>query len=74
MYRVGDVAGWLVVRRTILVMKDSKKGTEVGNCRPITCLNLIWKPLTGIVSDKTYDQLEESRPLPEEQKRSRRKC
>ena len=27
--------------RTILVMKDSKNGTEVGNYRPIACLNLI---------------------------------
>ena len=50
---VGDVPGWLVERRTILVMKDSKKGTEVGNYRPIACLNLIWKLLTGIISDKT---------------------
>ena len=71
---VGDVPGWLVERRTILVMKDSKKGTEVGNYRPIACLNLIWKLLTGIISDKTYDHLEENKLLPEEQKGSRRKC
>ena len=31
---VGDVPGWLVEGRTILVVKDSKKGTEVGNCLP----------------------------------------
>ena len=42
---VGDVPGWLVEGRTILVMKDSKKGTEVGNYRPIACLNLILKLL-----------------------------
>ena len=71
---VGDVPGWLVERRTILVMKDSKKGTEVGNYRPIACLNLIWKLLTGIISDKTYDHLEENKLLPGEQKGSRRKC
>ena len=70
---VGDVPGWLVGGRTILVMKDSKKGTEVGNYRPIACLNLIWKLLTGIISDKTYDHLEENKLL-EEQKGSRRKC
>ena len=69
---VGDVPGWLVEGRTILVMKDSKKGTEVGNYRPIACLNLIWKLLTGIISDKTYDHLEENKLLPEEQKGSRR--
>ena len=50
---VGNVPGWLVERRTILVMTDSKKGTGVGNYRPIACLNLIWKLLTGIISDKT---------------------
>ena len=36
---VEDGPGWLVKGRTILVMKDSKKGTEVGNYRPMTCLN-----------------------------------
>ena len=61
-------AGWLVEGRTILVMKDSKNGTEVGNYRPIACLNLIWKLLTGIISDKTYDHLEKNRLLSEEQK------
>ena len=71
---VGEVPGWFVEGRTILVMKDSKNGTEVGNYRPITCLNLIWKLLTGIISDKTYDHLEKNRLLPEDQKGSRRKC
>ena len=50
------------------------KRTEVGNYRPIACLNLIWKFLTGIISDKLYDHLEENKLLPEEQKGSRRKC
>ena len=71
---VGDVPGWLVEGRTILVMKDSKKGTEVGNYRTIACLNLIGKLLTGIISDKTYDHLEENKLLPEGQKGSRRNC
>ena len=71
---VGDVPGWLVEGRTILVMKDSKKGIEVGNYRPIACLYLIWKLLAGIISVKTYGHLEENKLLPEEQKGSRRKC
>ena len=71
---VGDVPGWLVEGRTILVMKDSKKDTEMVDYRPIACLDLIWKLLTGIISDKTCDHLEESKLLPEEQKGSRRKC
>ena len=71
---VGDVPGWLVEGRTILVMKDSKKDAEVGNYRPIACLSLIWKLLTGIISDKRYDHLEEKKLLPEKQKGSKRKC
>ena len=71
--KVGDVPGWLVEGITILVMKDSKKGTEVGNCRPLACLNLIWKLLTRIIINKIYDHLEENKLLPEEQKGSRRK-
>ena len=71
---VGDVSGWLVEGRTILVMKNSKKGTGVGNYKPIACLNLIWKLLTGIISEKTYNHSEKSKVLPEEQKGSRRKC
>ena len=70
---VGDVPGWLAEGRTILVMKGSKKGTEEGNYRPIACLDLIWKFLTGIISDKSYDHLEENKLLPEERKGSR-KC
>ena len=36
---VGNVPGWLVELSTILVMKDSKKGTEVLSYRPIACLS-----------------------------------
>ena len=31
---VRDVLRWLIEERTILVMKDSNKGTEAGNYRP----------------------------------------
>ena len=67
--REGDVPGRLVEGRTSLVMKDSKKGTKVARYRPIDCLNLIRKLLTGISSDKIYDHLEERRLLPEQQNR-----
>ena len=51
----GDVPGWLVEVRTVLMLKDSKKGTEMGNYRPLACLNMIWKLLTGIIIGETYD-------------------
>ena len=46
----------------------------MGNCKAIACLDLIWKLLTEIISDKAYDHLERKKLLPEEQNRSRRKC
>lgn len=49
-------------------MKDSKKDTKVTNFRPRASLNLIWKLLTGVMSDKTYDHLEENGLLPEERR------
>ena len=72
--RTREVPHWLVEGRTILVMKDTSKGTEVGNYRPIACLNLLWKLLSGILSDKTYTFLETNKLLPDEQKGCRRKC
>ena len=71
--KVGDVPGWLVEWRPILVMKDPKKGTQTGNYRPIACLNFIWELLSGIIRNKTYNHLEENSLLPEQQKGSRRK-
>ena len=54
--------------RTVLFMKDILKGNIASNYRPITCLPLVWKLLTGMISDEMYSFLEESNLLPEEQK------
>ena len=45
---VGHVPDWMVEGRTTLIMKDKRKGALLGNYRPIACLNLLWKLLTGI--------------------------
>ena len=63
----------MVEGRTTLIMKDATKGPEVGNYRPIACLNLMWKLLTGIMSEKTYQHLFENHLLPVEQKGCRKK-
>ena len=59
---------WLTHGRTILCQKDRTKGNAVDNYRPISCLPLMWKLLTGIISEHLYRYLEEEKILPEEQK------
>ena len=54
--------------KTTLIVKDVEKGNEVSNYRPITCLPLMWKLLTAVISDAIYDHLERRQLLPEEQK------
>ena len=43
-------------------------GSIATNFRPITCLPLIWKLLTGILADELYQHLDSKELLPEEQK------
>ena len=69
----GAVPAWMTVGRTSLFMKDPAKGTAADNYKPIACLPLMWKLLTGIFSQKIYTYLEESSLLPDEQKGCRRK-
>ena len=54
-------------------MKDKDKGGKITNFRPITCLPLIWKLLTGIIAEELYGHLEKEGLLPGEQKGGRRK-
>ena len=69
----GDVPEWMVKGRTVLFQKDPLKGNAASNYRPIACLPLMWKLLTGILADKIYDHLQMNRLLPDEQKGCRRK-
>ena len=62
----------MTIGRTVLLMNDPLKGNEVGNYRPIACLNILWKILSGIFAQKTYDHLETMNLLPNEQKGCRK--
>ena len=64
---------WMTYGRTVLCQKDRSKGTAVDNYRPITCLPLLWKLLTGMIAEEMYLYLEAENLLPEEQKGCRRK-
>ena len=69
-----DAPEWMTTGRTALIQKDQEKGNIPSNYRPITCLPVIWKLLTGIISEELYVYLEETNTLPKEQKGCRRKC
>ena len=63
---------WLTRGRTSLLQKDKSKGNVAGNYRPILCLPLMWKLLTGVIADQIYAHLDQEKLLPEEQKRYRK--
>ena len=63
----GKVPSWMTKGRTVLIQKDKTKGNEASNYRPITCLPIAWKILTGILADEIYCFMEKKTMLPEEQ-------
>ena len=64
----GFVPSWLTRGRTSLLQKDKSKGNVAINCRPITCLPLMWKLLAGVIADQIYAHFDQGKLLPEEQK------
>ena len=68
----GFVPSWLTRGRTSLLQKDKSKGNVASNYRPITCLPLMWKLLTGVIADQIYAYLDQEKLLPEEQKGCRK--
>ena len=68
----GKVPLWMVKGRTVLIQKDPQKGNVASNYRPIACLPIMWKLLTGIFADRIYDHLADKDLLPDEQKGCRK--
>ena len=64
----GFVPSWLTRGRTSLLQKDKSKGNVASNYRPISCLSLMWKLLTGVIANKIYAHLDQEKLLPEKQK------
>ena len=58
--------GWLNRGRTLLLQKDKSKGNVANNYRPTTYLPLMWKLLTGVITDQIYAHLDQEKLLPEE--------
>ena len=68
----GNVPEGLTSGKTLLIVKDKDKGNEVTNFRPVTCLPVMWKLLTGIISEEMYKHLNEEKQFPDEEKGCRR--
>ena len=69
----GFVPSWLTKGRTALLQKDKSKGNIRSNYRPITCLPLMWKLLSGVIADQIYRHLDQQKLYPEEQKGCRKR-
>ena len=65
------VPSWLTRKRASLLEKDKSKGNVASHYRPITCLPLMWKLLTGVIADQIYAHLDYEKLLPEEQNECR---
>ena len=46
----------MVTGKTLLCVKELEKGNAVANFKPITCLPLLWKLLTGILAEELSKQ------------------
>ena len=67
------VPNWMTYGKTYLCQKDQSKGNAVDNYRPISCLPVMWKLLTGVLAGQMYAFLDERNKLPQEQKGCRMK-
>ena len=55
-----------------MLQKDKSTGNVASNYRPITCLPLMWKLLSGAIADQIYVPLDQEKLLSEEQNRCRK--
>ena len=62
LFLVGELEEGLLCYRKI-----KSKGNVASNYRPITCLPLIWKLLTGVIADEIYSHLDQEKLSPENQ-------
>ena len=58
----------LVVRKTVLIVKNPSKGNIPSNYRPITCLSTVWKFLTSVLRLVLHRHLVSVSAIPFQQK------
>ena len=54
----GFVPSCLTKGRNALLQKDKSKCNIASNYRPITCLPLMWKLLSGVIENQIYGHLD----------------
>ena len=62
---MGDdtLPAWMTHDCTVLCQKDPRKVNAVKNYRPITCLPLMWKLLTGVIAEEMHDYLDQKKRM-----------
>ena len=68
-----DIPKWMIVGKTVLCQEDPSKGNAIDNYRPISCLPLIWKLITGTIAESIYNFFDVNIELPVEKKGSGKK-
>ena len=68
----GNVPEWMVRERTVLIQKDTAKGAQASNYRPIACLPMMRKLLRRVMGEKLYHYLKMNGLLTDEQKGCRK--
>ena len=58
---------WMTFGKTVLCQKDPAKGSAVDNYKPISCLPLMWKLMTGMLAEMMHSHLERDNVLLSEQ-------
>ena len=67
-----QVPEWMTKRKDNINPKGPSKGTAPNNYRPIICLPMMWKILTGQIKEKIYYSLTSRGLFPDEQKGCRK--
>ena len=68
-----DIPKWMTLGKTVLCQKDPSKGNDADNYRPISCLPLMWKLMTGTIAESINNFLDVNDKLPLEQKGCQKK-
>ena len=68
-----DLPEWMTYGRAVLCYKDLQKGNTANNYRPITCLSLMQKLLTGVIMDEMYNYLEREKNFSRRTKRMKKR-